>query len=99
MGIEGVVLEHHGDVAGFGRRVVHHRPADRDLAVGDVLEAGDHPKQGGLAAAGRADENQELAVVDVNRHAMNDRDIVEGFVDVLNRDGGHGYPLSAQSDP
>ena len=37
----------------------------RDLALGDLLEAGDHPQRGRLAAAGRADEDHELAVVNV----------------------------------
>ena len=39
--------------------------ADAQLAVADVLETGDHAQRGGLPAARRADEDEELAVGDV----------------------------------
>ena len=42
--------------------VVHHPIADLQLALADVLQPGDHPQQGGLAAPRRADEHHELAV-------------------------------------
>ena len=50
MRVEGVVLEHHGDVAVLGREVVHQPIADVDLPGGDLLEARDHPEGRGLAA-------------------------------------------------
>jgi hypothetical protein len=37
----------------------------QDLAFGRKLEAGDHPQQGGLAAAGRAEQGEEFVVADV----------------------------------
>src|SRR5690606_447367 len=43
---------------------------DRDFARRDVLEAGDHAQQGRLAAARRADQDDELAIGDVDRHAL-----------------------------
>src|SRR5205085_7318939 len=49
--IERVVLEDHGDVAISGREVVDDAVADADLAVGDLLEAGDHPQRRRLAAS------------------------------------------------
>ena len=52
--VERVVLEHHGDVAVLRRQVVDHGPADRDFAVGDLLQARNHPQCGALAATGRA---------------------------------------------
>ena len=88
--VEGVVLKHHGDVAGLRRHVVHHLIADRDLAVVDVLEAGDHPEQRRLAAARRADQDQELAVLDVDRDAVDHSRIVEGLVDLADRYRCHG---------
>ena len=63
--VERVVLEHHRDVAVLRRLVVDDLAADLQLAVGDVLEPGDHPQRGRLPAAGRADEDHELAVGDV----------------------------------
>ena len=63
--IERVALEDHRDVAVAGRDVVDDAFADPDDAARDVLEPGDHPQRGRLAAARRADEHHELAVVDV----------------------------------
>ena len=63
--VERVVLEHHRDVAVLGRQVGDVAVADADRAAVDVLEAGEHPQRGGLAAAGRADEDEELAVADL----------------------------------
>ena len=65
MRVERIGLEHHGELA-LGRRLVGDVAAvDDDLAAAGVLEAGDQPQQRGLAAARRADEDDELAVVDV----------------------------------
>jgi hypothetical protein len=63
--VEGVGLEHHAHVALHRRHVVHVAPADGQLAAGDVFQTRDHPKQGGLAATGRADEDDELPFLDV----------------------------------
>ena len=48
--VECVVLEHHGATAFARLELVHHRAVDDDLAVGNLLEAGDHAQQRGLAA-------------------------------------------------
>ena len=49
--IERVALEDHRDVAILGRDVVDDAIADPQLAAGDLLESGDHPQAGRLAAA------------------------------------------------
>jgi hypothetical protein len=59
-----VALEHHGDAALAGRQVGDVVVADHDAAGVWVLEAGQHPQQGRLAAAGRAEQDHELAVLD-----------------------------------
>ena len=64
--IERVALEDHRDVAVLRRDVVDDALADPDHALGDVLEAGHHAKSGRLAAAGRADEDHELPVLDLD---------------------------------
>jgi hypothetical protein len=61
IGIERVVLEHHGDVAILRAELVDHAPADRDHAGIRLLQAGDCAQQGALAAAGGADQHGELA--------------------------------------
>ena len=68
--VERVGLEHHGDAALGRRQSVDALAADADLAGGDVLEPGDQAQQRGLAAAGRPDEDDELAVGDVEVDAV-----------------------------
>jgi hypothetical protein len=63
--IQRVVLEHHGDVPFLGGHVVDHSRPHLDGPLGDALEAGDHPKRGGLPTSGRAHQHDELAVPDV----------------------------------
>ena len=65
MGIEGIALEHHGDVPVFRLHIVHQLPVDVQLAAGDLLQAGNHPQRGGLTAAGGADKDDELLVLNV----------------------------------
>ena len=74
MRIERVGLEHHGDAALRGRHVVDQLAGDLQLAAGDLLEAGDRAQQRRLAAAGRADEDDELARLDVEIDAVQDVD-------------------------
>ena len=63
--VERVALEDHRDVAILGRDVVDDAIADPERAVADLLETGDHPEAGRLAAARWADEDHELAVGDL----------------------------------
>ena len=76
MRVERVVLEHHRDVALLRRLVSDVHVADVDVAHGDVLEPGDHPQQRRLAAAGGADEDDELAEPDVEADAVDGLDAV-----------------------
>ena len=64
VGIEGVVLEDHGDVTVLGGQLVDGPIADPDRARRDLLEPGDHAKRRCLAASRRTDQHHELAVVD-----------------------------------
>ena len=63
--VERVRLEHHGDVAVFGRHVVDDPLADEDAPRGDLFQPRQQPQRGGLAAARRADQHQELLVFDI----------------------------------
>jgi hypothetical protein len=92
--VQGVVLEHHRDVA-LGRfEPVDDPPADRDLAAADLLQPGDHAQQRALAAARRADDDDELAVVDLGVDAMDDLDglraVAVGLLDLSQRNRTHG---------
>jgi len=50
--------------------VVDRLAVDLDLALADLLQAGDHLEGGRLAAAGGADEHEELAVGHVERELV-----------------------------
>ena len=60
MRIERVGLEHHGDTPFTRLQGVAPCVTDEEVAGGDVFQARDHAQQRGFAAAGRADEDDEL---------------------------------------
>src|SRR5262249_4626182 len=72
------------------RHVVDALAVDREIAARDLLEPGDHPQQGRLAAAGGADEDAELAVLDLQIDALDDLGLAVALADVLVRDRRHG---------
>jgi hypothetical protein len=85
--IEGVVLEDHREVAVSGGKAVDPAVADRDRSAVRFLEPGDHPEQGGLAAARGADQDEEFAVLHLERNAVHGADAAGiGLLDVLDRD-------------
>ena len=72
--IERIGLEHHRDVAvlaAAGALTARRRSGSRR---GDRLQPGDHVQQGRLAAARAADQDQELALVDLDVDALQDID-------------------------
>jgi hypothetical protein len=91
VGIERVILEHHGDIALLGRQRIDDAIVDPDLAGADVLEPGDHPQQGRLAAAGGADQHHELAVGDLDIDAVNHMVRAERLLDAAYRYRRHGF--------
>ena len=57
---------------------------------GDVLQPGDLPEQRRLPAAGRADEDDELARLDVEVDAVKDVQAAIGLLDLPEREICHG---------
>src|SRR4029077_18596451 len=92
--VERVVLEDHRDIAIAWRHVVHDPAPDRDRAPRGLLQPGDEPQRGRLAAAGGTDEDQELAVADLEREIVQRSDAFrEPFRDVLQPNVGLRCPL------
>jgi hypothetical protein len=58
-------LEDEADVPLARRQEGHVVGIEVDLAAGRLDQAGDHPQRRGLAAAGRAEERDQLAVRDL----------------------------------
>ncbi len=71
MRIQSIGLEHHRQPALGRRQLIGALAADAQLAAIDLLQARNHAQQGRLAAAGRTDEDNQLAVTDVEVEAVN----------------------------
>ncbi len=95
--VERVGLEHHRDVAVLGRLLVHPLAADAQLARRDILQPGNHVQRGGLSAAGRADQDDELAVGDGERQVLHGRRAVGVTLGhlVQHNLGHRRYPFTA----
>ena len=86
-----VVLEDRADVALVRFQMLDGCVIEADFAGGRVLEAGDHSESCGLAAAGRSEEREELAVVERERDGVDGEVAGEAFRDAAKfEDGGHG---------
>ena len=75
------------------RELVDHLAADADLAVADLLEAGDHAEGRGLAAPRGADEDHELALGDLEVEIANGDEAVA--VDLRDVDAVERQPRTA----
>ncbi len=91
--VERIALEDHRDVAILRRDVVDDLLADSQRSVGDLFQAGDHAQAGGLAAAGRPDEDHELRVADVEVEVVHGDDVAVSLGDVLESDSCHAARL------
>ena len=69
--------------------------ADLEFARGDLFEAGDDAQQRRLAAAGRPDEDDELAVLHLEVDVVEHLDGPEGLVDAGERDVSHYFTAPA----
>jgi hypothetical protein len=72
---EGVVLEHHAEAALLRRQLVDAQLVQPDAASGEREQAGDAVERGGFAAAGGAEQRDELAAPDRDRQAIERRDL------------------------
>src|SRR5262249_30181499 len=56
---------------------------DGDAALARLQDAGDDPRDGALARAGRADQREHLAAIDRERHVVEDAALAEALAEVL----------------
>ena len=88
--VERIGLEHHGDLALGGRKVVHLAAADGDRAR---TVTGSSPaidaQQRGLAAARGPDEHDEAAVLHLEVDVLQHLDGAEGLSQAFDADFGH----------
>ena len=88
VGEQRVVLEDRVDVAPEGRHTGDRLAGEEDLALARLFEAGDHAEGRRLAAARRAEQAVELAVLDPEVHPVHGDHFPEAFRDVGDLDVG-----------
>ena len=98
VGVEGVVLEHHGDVPVLRRNVGDVVVADVDGSVVHLLQTCEHAQRGGLAAARRPDQNEEFSVVDVQRQVI-DCGLLRARVEASSPVKGHSCHIQMVPSP
>ncbi len=89
VGIERVVLEHHGDVPVLRIEIIDHAIANGDVAAGDWNEPGDQVERRRLAASRRADQRDEFAVVHRQRDVPDRVHRAVGLDEILEDHMGH----------
>jgi hypothetical protein len=93
---QGVALEHRVDLALVRRGAGHVDPVEQDAPLGGLLEPGDQPQGGRLAAARRAEQGEELAAGHVQVDAVHGGDVLEPLdqPDQPDLASAHGDPFS-----
>ena len=94
--VERVGLEDHGEAAVLGVEVGDLVPSMKIAPVVDARQAGEDVQQRGLAAARRAEEHEELAVLDPEIESLENGERAVFLDDVAELDGRHvAYPFMA----
>ena len=78
----------------LGPHAVDNDVVDPQFAAADVFEAGNHTQDGGLATAGRPNEDEELAIVDLKVETGNGFEpVVVTLLKIVHTERGHDLPL------
>src|SRR6266498_1467801 len=91
MGKDRVALENHRDPAAAGRQFGRVAPADEHAAAVHLLEAGEAAEQRRLSAARGAEEDDEIAVRDIEGDVVDGGDLAERLANCLELDVGHYF--------
>src|SRR5690606_7465335 len=92
---EGVMLEDEADAARSHGNVGGVLVAEADRAAIGIFEPRHHAQDRGLARAGRAEQGDQLAAADFERHAMDGAEGVEGLHHIV-EDDLHGLTPSVE---
>ena len=94
-----VGLEHHVDRAAVGRHARHIHPVDQDAAFAGYFQPGQHPQQGGLAAAGRSEQREKFAHFDIEADIVDRDKAAKALGDIFKPDEHQTLSLLAISVP
>jgi hypothetical protein len=93
MGEDRVVLEHEAHTTLAHRHARHVAPTEQDAAFARLLHPRDHVHRGGLAAAGRAEEGNKLAVRNRQVHGFQRGEGAEAFHQIFKADRAHALAI------
>jgi len=71
MGIEGVILEHHGNASVSWSHLIDFLPVYVEFSSGDLLKSRDHAQGCGFPAAGRTDERDKFLFFNIQIKIVN----------------------------
>ncbi|MOA01740.1 hypothetical protein D3C78_1211620 [compost metagenome] len=91
VGEQGIGLEHYAEIPLLGRQQGDVATPLPDLATARQIQPGDRPQQGGLAAAGRAEEADELPLLDGEGDILEGLEGPEVLVEVFDVQIGPGH--------
>src|SRR5215471_1919369 len=77
VGIEGIILEDHGDIAIFGIHIIDYAISDVNLTFTGIFQASNHAQDGTLATARGPYQYKELFVRDIYVDIVNNFDFAE----------------------
>ena len=87
--VQRIALKHHGRAALSRAQIVDPHAVNEQVARADGLQTSDHAQRGRFAAARGANEDDELAVPDVQTHITDDLGLAVALGDVLENNRGH----------
>ena len=94
-----VALEHDAEAALVRLGVRDVAAVERDAPARGLDEARDHLQRGGLAAAGRTEQRNELAFLDREIHIGDGLQVAERFRYVREREERHGLAFRCRGHP
>jgi hypothetical protein len=93
VGVERIGLEDDPDVAIPGLDFVDDGIVEQELSAARQIESSEHEEARRLAASGRAEQGNELTVLDHQVHVRDDVDVPEAFDDIVELDPCHASAL------
>ncbi len=79
--IQRIVLKHHRRATLDRGQIVGTPATDQQITTADFFQSGNHAQHRRLATAGRADENHEFPILDIEVDASNHRLLAIAFLD------------------
>src|SRR6266446_5436852 len=93
VGIEGIALKHHGDIAVFGLNTIDQAVPNVEIASTGFIQPCHHAQDRAFAGTRGSDQHHKFVVIDGQAEIMHHLYVAEGLVDVLEANTGHSSSL------